>query len=158
MKIVFSKNHLPLSVLIRWLFECDCSHFSMVFDEKLVIHSNLLGVKLAWWGTFQNHNEIVHHIDIDMDIGKEEILYRSIIDKFDGASYDFTAFVYFGFRGLMHKFLGFKMPKVNPWNSKTKFLCTEVIECLPDWVIEKKGLTPEIQTPHQIFERLKIGT
>lgn len=150
------RSGLPLSRLIRWAFDTDCSHFAVCFDNKLVIHSDLLGVKLAWWNSFEKSHTIVHCLEFDLGLDKEELIYRSIMDNFDGDGYDFSAFLYFAYRAILWKIFTEPMPKVNPWNDKNKFLCTEVFQFLPEWVVKRdKGADLSMTTPHDLFLKVR---
>ena len=90
-------------------------------------------------------------IEHDLTLEKEEIIYRSIMDKFDGQPYDYGAFLYFAWRVMLWKVWSEPLPKMNPWNSKTKFLCTEMAEALPEWMFRKNKGDYSIVPPHELF-------
>lgn len=130
MNIVFTKSSSPLSILIRWALNEPVSHCAIVFDDKIVFHANLLGLHIDWFNTFKKHSTVIYKIDCPMDLAQEELLYKKIIDKEDGKSYDFRAFAYFGWRAFLKKCFGFPLPTENKWESKTQDLCIEVIRYL----------------------------
>lgn len=137
MKLIFTKGTSPLSWLIRHALDEPVSHFAIVFDEKFVVHSNLYGVQLKWFSTFTKHSEVVYEIPYNLSLQKEEEIYQSIMNRFDEAPYDWTAFAYFTWRALLLKFLKKPLPMTNPYGTKNSFLCTELANCLPGSIYPK---------------------
>lgn len=155
MKLMWTRSSAPLSKVIRWISKEPVSHFVVCFDNKWVIHSNLLGVHLNWLSTFTKHCEIVYTIECDLSLENEEKVYRSLLDNFDERGYDFGAFFYFLFRGLLYKFLKIPMPAQNKWGNKDKFLCTEISQVLPKDVITIDVSNVDIITPYKLYQLLK---
>lgn len=132
MLLIFTKSSQPLSKLIRWGTDEPVSHFAIVFDDKLVFHSNLLGVHLEWFDTFKKHATIVYSISLrHTTLEEQEAVFRGIVDNFDGSKYDFKAFLYFAWRVFLRKCFNKELPKVNIWDDKHGFLCTELAKALP---------------------------
>lgn len=155
MKIIFSKNNLILSKLIRWGLKEDCSHVGIVFDSGLIFHSNLLGAHLQWFEDFKRHNEIVHELEYKIDEFSEEVLFNDIVAKYDGKTYDFSSFLYFIYRGALWKFFNKPFPSINPYNKKNQFLCTEMVLLLQDSVLpELKGADLSLTSPYKLYEML----
>jgi len=154
MKLIFTKSNLPLSVLIRWALNEPVSHFAVVFDSKFVIQSNLLGVQLNWLNTFKKHSEIVFSIEKDLTLEMEEQVYRSLLDNFDGRSYDWAAFFYFMWRAILNKSLGVPIPSKSPYGSPLKFLCTEIYSALPEWLFGKKIDNLNIMSAYKVYKAL----
>lgn len=153
MKLVFTKSNLPLSKIIRWGLEEPVSHFAVVFDDKIVFHSNLAGVQIDWFNNFKTKCEIVYSLDYNLGLEKEEQIYQSILDKNVGKSYDFPGFLYFIWRGFLNKVFSKPFPEKNKWAKDGEFICTGLAAELP------KGLLPEIQdtemvSPYQLYLRL----
>ena len=141
-----------LSRLIRWMTGEPVSHFAMVFDDKLVVHSNLFGVHLEWYKSFKSHHEIVLRLNKDMSLEEEESIYQSILDAYDGYGYDFSGLLFFGYRLILKMFLGTPMPIKNEWGSDRKFLCTELFVKLPPSIIGEGNFSGGMITPYYIFK------
>lgn len=150
MRLIWTKNTSILSKSIRWLFNEPVSHFAIVFDNSLVFHSNLLGVHLAWFNYFKNKNDIIYSKEIILDIENEEKFYRKIVDKYYGKNYDFKAFFYFAYRGLLKKFFNIPVPDKNTFQDNDEFLCTGLASLFFDTSIDY-----EIITPYQLYLLLK---
>ena len=172
MKIIFTKSAMPLSVLIRWLFPtpnyADApSHVAVVFDDELIIQSNLYGVIMGWFPTFLKSETILLQLDYDLTLIEQEAIYRSLLNNYDGDYYDFGALFYFFFAGLLHKFFGTKMPTKNLWKTSKTFLCTELISkvvptlpprCVAPSVLAKVNATDfGITTPYEFYQMLKVA-
>lgn len=155
MKIVFTRSRMPVSILIRWVLKEPVSHSAFVFDDKLVVHSDLSGVRLEWFGKFKKRVDIVEELIYDLPLEKEEEVYRSILDRFDGQPYDWGAFFYFCWRGLLHRFFGAKMPVRNPWGRKDWFLCTELASALPSWLVKVDDIDLAVTSAHGLYLELK---
>lgn len=158
MKILFTKSSLPLSKLIRWGFNEPTSHVAIMFDNKLVFQSNLLGVGLEGIYRFQAAAEIVFTIDVPMNLKSEEQIYQNLLSQYDGKSYDFKAFAYFGYRVILKKLFGKPMPDKNSWQRPDAFLCDGLLAalqdpCLPAWLQKAiSGLGDiEMKSPYQVY-------
>lgn len=156
MKIIWTKSTKPLSLLIRWVFNEPVSHVAFVFDHKLVIHSNLLGVNLQWFNTFKKHCEIVYCKEYDLTLEQEEEIYQGLLDTYDGASYDWGAFIFLAYRGLLWRLFNIPIPNKNPWAHKGMFLCDELVTVLPPWLVElPNDVDFGIMTPYKVYNILK---
>lgn len=155
MKILFVKGTLPLSKLIMWGLDEPVSHFAVLFDDKIVFHSDLTGVHISWYPTFLKSHEVVFETEFhEANLNEEEEVYQSIVSKYDGKKYDYGAFIYFIYRGFLKKIFNKSMPKVNPFGKSGGFLCTEIAELLPDWVIPaiiKKNNDLGMVSPYQLW-------
>jgi hypothetical protein len=152
MKLLFTKSNAPLSVLIRWALKEPCSHFVAEFDNRLMIHSNLLGVHLKWAPHFRKSATVVYEFEFRQSLEDEEQVYLSLINLTEGKPYDFGAFAYFAWRAFLWRFFGKEMPKRNPWGNKDHFLCTEIAAALPGWMlpIEKDPEVLGMMSPYKI--------
>jgi hypothetical protein len=152
MKLIWTKSASPLSVLIRWALNEPCSHVAIVFDNKLVFHSNLLGLHIEWFNTFKKKVDIVFEKEYSMSLEQEEAIYQKIIDKEDGKYYDFRAFAYFAWRALLRKFFKIPLPSENKWQSVSADMCVEAIRYLDGIILvdlpEDKALA--MITPYQL--------
>jgi hypothetical protein len=152
MKLIWTKNKMPLSWLIRWGLDEPVSHFAIVFDDRLVFHSNLIGVHLKWYETFKKSQEIVFSIDIKLPLEQEERVYLDVIGTHDGRPYDYKAFFYFMWRGFLRKFFGNEMPKTSSMNENKAFLCTELAFALLNLLkLNEKELDLSITSPFQLY-------
>lgn len=158
MKLLWVKGTAPLSKLIMWGLNEPVSHFAVVFDDKIVFHSDLLGVRLAWFPSFMKTHEIVEEMDFpSLKLDLEEEVYQSIITNFDGKSYDYGAFLYFCWRGVLWKLFDKPLPSKNAWGSEDAFLCDELAKVLPDWVVppEIKAMDIGMISPYKLFILLR---
>jgi hypothetical protein len=124
-----SKNHLPLSWLIRKMSGEPASHFGICFDDRLVFHSTFSGAHPSFKKTFLKKNSIVWEIKIPATYEQEEEIFQKCLE-FDGARYDFMALIYDGLSMLNKILFHVREPKKNEWNQKNEYLCCEVAETL----------------------------
>lgn len=143
MKIIFTKSKLPLSWFVRWGLEEDVSHVAIVFDNKIVFHSNLYGLHIEWYNTFKKHNEVVYEIEYDLPLEQEEAMYQAVIDANDGKSYDYKAFMYFVWCGFKRKFFNTPLPATNKWDRENSLLCVEVLALLPRDILSDLNKLPK---------------
>src|SRR3989344_4080601 len=154
-KLVFTKSNAPLSKLIRWGLKEPVSHAAIVFDDKIVFHSNLLGVDLISYQNFIKKVDVLFELKFNLSLEEEEEIYQNISIR-DGNSYDFKAFSYFIKCGLQYRIYNKPLPIYNPWNSKEKFLCGELLEFLPDYLFpNSKKPDFSITSPYKLFLLLK---
>ena len=153
MKLLWVKSKLPLSRLIMWGLDEPCSHFAVMFDDKIVFHSNLTGMHIVWAKTFMKQYEIVFEMEHSPDLASEEEIYQGILDAYDGKGYDYGAFAYFFWRAVLKKFFKQPMPEHNPWGSKDRFLCDEVAQLLPDSICPPavKAMDLAMKSPYQVW-------
>lgn len=160
MKLIFTRSHKPLSLLIRWGTGEPVTHMAIVFDDFLVFQSNLLGVGLEAFEYFKKSCEIVYTIDYPMDEEAEEAVYKALIPKFYGQPYGWGAFVYDSWRLILKKFLRIPMPKVNPMDSASQKLCFELVEALPPEIVPWNKAMPlaelGMSTPYELYLRLLV--
>jgi hypothetical protein len=152
MKIVFTRNNLPFSRFLRWGLKEPVSHMAIVFDDKLVFHSNFKGVHIEWFETFKKSNEIVFEICIDMNLDQEEKLYQRIITAYDGKSYDYMGLLYLVYKMVMNK--GFKtpLPTDNKWASNNNYFCIELLSLFEQITIDTNL---EVSSPYSVYKLLK---
>ena len=151
MKLLFTKNNLPVSLLIRWGLSEPCSHMAFCFDNKLVIHSNFLGLQINWLDRFMRGNTLVDSVDIELDLETEESVYLALLAQYDGSSYDWLAFFSFILAAFKFKFFNVEMPKVAIISDKKSFICTETAYALPKKYLEAlKNKDLAIMSPNQI--------
>lgn len=161
MRLIWTKSRLPLSVLIRWGLSEPVSHFAMVFEEKIVFQSNLLGTQINWLKTFlsKHGTEIVFTLDYPLEEHAEDKVWDAICNENDGKSYDYGAFFYFIYRAFLFKFFKRPFPKTNPLATKGEFLCTKLSQSLPADIIPGVSdiLDADIVTPYQLYLVLKLA-
>ena len=155
MQICFTKSKLPLSKLIRWLSGDPVSHVVIVFDDEFAIHSNLYGVQLNWYHTMLKHMTVVYTIDYKLSLKKEEEIYRSMLDNFDGRNYDWPAFMYLLWRGLLWKFFKKPLPIKSLWSDQDGYLCTEIAGKLPKWLTGLETNDYSLVTPMKLYTMLE---
>ena len=155
MKLIFTKSNLPLSVLIRWGLSEPVSHFAMVFEDKVIFQSNLLGTQINWLKTFlsKHGSEIVFTLEYPLEEHEEDKVWDAICDENDGKSYDYGAFLYFMYRAFLLKFFKLPLPKKNVLATKGEFLCTKLSQSLPADIIPGVAeiQDADIVTPYQLY-------
>lgn len=158
-KFVAIKNNLPLSVLIRKGLGEPASHFAVVFDDKLVVHSNLYGVSLDYYPTWVKKNTIVDQVEKkDLTLEQEEEIFQSVMSECDEYGYDYPAFVYFGISVVNHRLFGQPMPTHNKWGSKKRLLCTGLYARLPAWLVGPQWESQlEMTTPTKLILMIRGG-
>lgn len=128
MKLHFCTTNKFVSRAIRWMFNEPASHFAIEFDGKLVIHSSFLGASIDWLQWFVNDRTIVSAlvpVEPMLLIEEEAYYQRMLMKRPKRPGYDFKAFMYFTYCGLMYKFFKKPLPNKNPYNDNEYFLCTE---------------------------------
>ena len=151
MKIIFTKNTTIISKLIRWGLKESVSHVAIVFDNKIVFHSNFIGTNIQWFNEFKKHNNVVLTLVYDMSLDEEELIYQDVIDKNIAKQYDYTAFLFFTFRTILHKLFGTKYPIKNPANRSWAWICTEAIGSLPNRFQPKTPIDLSITSPYSLY-------
>lgn len=135
MKIIWSTNEHFWSRVSRYLSKTNESHIAVVFDDYLFSLSfdcTTTGFRVQFLKRFLSINTILQSIEIPMCEKEEHIIMSILLQKCVGAQYDFHAYYWMIWRGLLFKFLYREKPQFNPWQEKDKYLCTEVIECIRD--------------------------
>lgn len=150
MKLIWTKNNKPLSLLIRWGLKEKCSHFATVFDESLVLHSGMQGVHLRWFKKYRKEVDIVYQIDFEgWSLEEEEKVYRQFMDNFEGEGYDWRALLFFIWRGVLKRFFGKEFPRTNRWQRGDDFLCTKIARILPKELVGSIDL--EMTSPEKLY-------
>ena len=157
MKLIWVEGSAPLSKLIMWGLDEPVSHFAIALDDKIVFHSDLTGLHIVWKNTFDKTRKTIFEYDLALPLEQEEAIYQSILNQYDGSSYDFGAFIYFGWRALLRKAFKKEMPQNNPWGNKNHFLCDEIIQLLPVEFIgqELKKADLAMKSPYQTWIMLQ---
>jgi len=151
MKLVFTKGSSILSKFICWVFQDPVSHVALVFDDRLVFHSNLLGPHPDWLESLKETSELVYELDYPLSLEQEEQVYQEII-KMRKNSYDFKAALYFAYRGLLYRLLNVPIPPTNPADSTYGLLCVEVLKACKSFITLNRDLS--ITTPMQVYKEL----
>lgn len=141
MKIVFTKNEMILSKLIRWGLKEPVSHIGFVYGD-IIFHINLLGGHIEYFPTFEKHNEIVKTIDTKMPVHIAKVIFWEIVKAYDGIAYDFSGLFYFLWRGFLWRFFGLDFPAKNALENPGAALCVKAINILPK---EYFNIDPEVQ-------------
>jgi hypothetical protein len=144
---------MPLSKLITWGLNEDCSHVALVFTSGWVIHSNLVGVHATWIKTMKKTTEVVHAIQLDIPKEKEDEIIKHIMDNYDDSQYGWGEFLYFAWRGLLHRLFRTPFPKKGRWANSKNILCTEILKLLPDEIMPAfiKNRDLGIISPYHVY-------
>lgn len=151
------------SIGIRYFLDEPISHIAFMFDERIVIHSTIAGVKLISAKEFNKHQNIytIKRFS-NLTLEQEEEVFQSLL-KVKDAEYDKSAFAYFTFCAIRRKMFKIPLPKENPFGDKNKYLCTELAGLLPDFLFNSvfnngqnpfKGQDLEIITPYQTIKEI----
>lgn len=153
MTIIWTKSNMPISKLICWGLNEDCSHVAIVFSSGWVVHSNLVGVHATWFKTLRKSSQIVHAIQIDLAPEKEEEIIKFIMNNHDSDQYGWGEFFYFTWRGLLHRLFRTPFPKTGRWGKNKNVLCTEIIKLLPDEIMPSfiKNRDLGIISPYHVY-------
>lgn len=171
MRIAFSRNNCAIgSFIIRWgisdgLFSlAPASHFIVIFDEKLVLHSNLHGgVHVESLESFVKSSEVVESFRLKnkLKLEDEEAIYQTLVHRIVGKAYDFAALFYISWRVFLKKFFKKPMPETNPWNLNDQFFCVETISELNKVLCERtqvrlfSDLEASIVDPFSLLQRMR---
>jgi hypothetical protein len=129
MRLLWTKNELPLSVAIRKVMNNESSHFAIEFDKHIVFHSNYKGAHPEWSASFFKANELVWVLDLPTTLEIEEQVYQLIVDKFDGMPYDFMYLFKLANIAIKHRVFNEKLPDYVE-NNPLANVCTELAQCL----------------------------
>jgi hypothetical protein len=152
MKLLFSYNNRKIgSRFIRWVLREPVSHVAIQFSSGLIIHSTFSGVGLEWSSNFRAENDIPYEYDAIIPPSPEDEMawVTSLLDIYMGQSYDYKAFIYFGWRALLLRLLGLPMPGRNHWNANGRYLCTELAS-----TVMGREMDPMI-SPYQLYIKLR---
>lgn len=162
---LFTTSNLPFSALTRWGLGSDCSHFAIGFDlhkaSGIVFHSDFKGVRVQFYDDFRTHNKIIHRLEFTQSITllQEETLYQAIVSQKIHRGYDYGAFMFWAINIIGHKSFNLEICKVNLWESKDSYLCTEIYSGLSGL---KAGasitfpiITGSMIAPHELYGCLK---
>lgn len=138
MKIISTESQKILSKLIKYFLKSKASHIAFVFDDKWVVHSNLIGVNIRLLDPWIKHNKIkvVEYINYDLTLLQEEQIFQAVIANTSEDDYDYLGFIYFAWRGILYRWFNQPLPKKNKWGKSNAYLCTEMVSQLPPWLTD----------------------
>ena len=163
MKLIWTKSNLPLSVLIRGVTGEDCSHFAFVFESTasgLLFQSNLLGTNSKFFNTEKNTwgFKIVHELDIPMTVEEEDRAWELMVNSYDDVPYNFLGAAYLGWRKLLHRVFGLKVPAKNAWSQHATMFCDQIytiLNKLQDPRLKHVNVGNGMATPYDLW--VKVG-
>jgi hypothetical protein len=129
MEVIFCKGKSWTADVIASIDDTDVSHVAFsswrLLDRNLIFHSTSKGVNITTKKTFLKHYDIkrIYEIPVNDDFTESFILWK-MIEKYEGAPYDYLALIYLGLF-LLGKKLGIRLPAVNRWQNKNHYICTE---------------------------------
>lgn len=133
-KVLFTANKLPFSRLLCWVTKSPVSHVAICFDDRIVFHSNPMGVHINSLPWFKRHNRIVWEVTLpERPLHEEEAAYLGIT-LIEGRGYDFAGIFYLAWRFCLKTFFNRPLPEKNGWGSKRLYNCIEVLGEMPRWV------------------------
>jgi len=158
MKLIWTKNNLPLSMIIRAVTGDDCSHFALVFQSAAkgwMFESNLLRTHPKFFATAKKSFQIMHEMNLDLSVEQENELWDLVVQEYDGKGYDFLGAIYTGFFVLRERFFKIPRPTINKWSDRNKYYCNEIYEAL-NRVKGFESLPPAtgMETPQDVWRKL----
>jgi len=163
---LFTTSSLPFSKLTRWGLDTDCSHFALGFDldrpSGIVFHSDFMGVHIDFFSHFLVKNRIVHGLEFTdkLTLDQEELIYTSIIQPNYKHGYDYGAYLFWCLNIIGNKAFNLEISKKNLWESKEKYLCTEIYSSLCGVKVTETITFPTIKNtsminPYDLYLELK---
>lgn len=121
------------------------SHTALLVNNRWVHESTgKTGVQVISYEVWCKLHKEVSRVKLnDMDYQALANIFRRIKDK----KYDYAGIAFFSL-AILPTFLGFKLPKVNRWESRDKYFCCEVLGKLT-------GRYYGMSAPIQILEELR---
>lgn len=139
-KILWTKNNLPLSHLICAVTKEPVSHVALCQNGK-VLHATITGVVLLPEAEFRKKNQVV----FELTDWVEASWFTTQITKWRGSPYDVGAILFLGLSLLLRRVFKLPLPKSNLWQSSGMFLCTEWATLVVD------GKTNPLITPYGLY-------
>ena len=131
MRFVFTTNDKFWSRVARFLSAEKTTHIAIIFENygfNIVFDCSTSGFKKQSQARFFEYNRLVSQITINASENDEAMMLSEILENAVGAEYDFSAYKWMLYRGILRKFFGVDKPDFNPWQDEEKYLCTEVVE------------------------------
>lgn len=162
MRLLATKNKLPLSVLIRFGIQEEGSHVIAGFWGSTAIHSNLVGVRLEYLPYLLKQHTIVKELDLPLKPQYEREVYNSILSVAYKNDYDIPGLLFWAYRIILKRLFGRPLPVKNLWSKDGLYLCTGIVAAAPAWLIgETCQKEFEMKTPLAVLEvieeRFKAG-
>jgi len=156
-KLLWTNSKLPLSKFITWGLDEPVSHFAIMFFGRIILHSNVLGFHVVGINSFKKWNDI--RIEKELKIGQQNgvDLMLELIEKHDAKGYDFKAFFFFVWRGILRKFFRIKLPSKSSNAGPNEILCTEAANMIPLPRLQEKlkGHDLAIVSPYALYKLVK---
>ena len=149
--LLFTKSPKWGSRLIRWALNEPVSHVAVFIGGgvDLVVHSKFYGgVDIDTIKTFQKHNQILYQIDLPFS----QKTYDELL-SLEEKPYDYSAFLWLGWRAILRKLFGVKVPAIDPLNAKGCFICTEVANVVLYYL--GCDVVPNA-TPMEIYKKMRV--
>lgn len=123
--LIWTRKNNFGSKLIRKVTSSESSHFSIVFDEKIVFQSTFTsGVHLGFYNNFKEKNIFVYRLNYDLGLEAEEEIWQKCASM-DGSPYDYLGAVRLGLVSLSKE-----LSKWLPYRENRSFYCLEVARSL----------------------------
>jgi hypothetical protein len=124
MEIIFTKQKSIISRLIRRITGEPVSHTAFIYMQN-VYHANHKGACISTLKKFQETSEVVYRVTLP---AKYNLHFHYEFAKMEGSTYDLPAAIYAGWRVMLNRYFGIKMPGMNKFNFKNAYLCTELAQ------------------------------
>jgi hypothetical protein len=162
MRLIWTKNYLPLSVAIRGITGEDCSHFAFVFESQarsLVFQSNLLGTNVEFYSKLNKAFgfSLVHQVEIKLSDKEEDAVWDVIVNKYSDVGYNFLGAIYLGWRYLLKRIFRLPLTAKNKWTQPGTMFCDQVYQVLNQISSSKLpyiNVMGGMDTPFVVWERV----
>lgn len=135
---LFTASDALLSKAIRKATGDPVSHYAQFYPKVLngvVLHSDLIGVRLVFASKFLAHAKVLYEKRIETSAIEEEDAIKEIEKNVGDLGYDFKALLYQGYCVERTKYFGTPMPTVNAWENRSALLCTELYDASPERIV-----------------------
>lgn len=126
-----------------------------------MFESNLLGTHPAFFETSMKTHTIVHEKDLPINVIQEDIIWDTVVQKYDGKGYDFGGAAYLGLVKLLNRIMKFD-PQFNftknAWAKDNEYFCEEIVTVLEMIPGFPKIENPSMKTPEDLWQCLKDWT
>lgn len=150
MEVIAAEGRTLASKLIKWATGKPYTHVAIRYtneESDWMVHSTIGGVQPEWWFYFRKKYDGIRRFLIPLDVAPAAA--DNVVEKLAYKSYDYGGIVGHGLAIA----LGLKR---NPFGSRRRFVCTELIvelhrECNRlDGSLDLREFDPEMLTPGEL--------
>lgn len=165
MRLYFSTNEKYYSKFMMFLFKEPVSHVGAGFTIQgcpVVVDCTKPCGKLYHLRSWQKKYDIIYYVNIELSPEDEQTAFTLVTDNAVLKPYDWDAYFYGFFRGILWKWFGIDPPSVNKYSDKNADLCTEIVNpikgMLKNYGIDLLDKDLAIMTPHMMAKEIREQT